>query len=282
MIIVLLTRAGAPSELNNSDQTEPSLAAIAVFGGFLFFMYFETPVLLKRGRLKGMQMASYNFKQNIPSCDVTVDLVRELEEYIVDKAQEISGEESDEICFDIKVYDKYGSETISSINDYGRDKFYSDVSKVEIHSCCRREFDLDIRMSKDEKYLNYMTIKINESNRPKEAAVAISKSILGIINESKNANYIFFGLHNYFMFFPASALLGVGVGSLSNNSYPISSTSFYSIFVFFIIALYFCLKAFVPYCDIDSEKSRRTRATINRSLKGFCGILITMLIAIYI
>jgi len=219
-------------------------------------------------------MQSYRIEKKITSTSVSLDLLNEIETYLIEQGENQKVDAS-RIRYDAIIYDKYGEEKIPLFNEYPRSTLPNEVERVslEIHDY---ETSFNIEVSFDSKKLfSRLRVSIKGINA-KETVNGISSTIQQHVNEHKNLNYLFYGQAGFFsgfltgMSFPA--LIG---GLFFSGKYDVANYFvLFGIFGIGLSTLLDILKSISPYSEFDTLKNRHRSVVRKWVLNGLAGVFI--------
>lgn len=136
-------------------------------------------------------MSTFELESSIPSCNVTKDMIIQLEDYLTKEIPNILNIPKETILnsYRISINDKIGIEKLKSINDFSFSMFDNSTTKIVIN-ISNINFYLRIAFAKDRNYSDFK-IELEDVNA-RESTISISKGIERIINTQKNYNYLFY------------------------------------------------------------------------------------------
>lgn len=192
------------------------------------------------------------------SCNVNKNLLGSLENYLNNEV-ELPNPEDTKKCLSLSIEDGFGTEIISSINDYAPQGFMDSISRVRLMGCyCSNGKELlkvTISFGKDRLY-SQLSISSN-LNKAREIAMGIYERISRLCEPNKNSNWIYNPKISI-----GALLFGLMFGSLS--IIPIFFYQVSPVWKFFIIFIVCCLviyntilKRLKPYCAFDSGAQHR-------------------------
>jgi len=220
-------------------------------------------------------MSSYEISMAIPSCNVNKTLLKELEEYIKKKGIEVLGEKHDteKSYYHFNIEDKYGEESLSTIDEYSRERFQNDIKGISL-SFSDWPTRISISFGLD-KLDSQIRISI-ESPNAREVSQGIINEILNRLKDYKNLNYLFPSyvpwLNSGFLII-ASVLF---IDAIYRNIFKDAEIRLYAVIsglVMFTILIYNILTRFNPYCVFDTNRNKEIGKNTSLIIKGAAGLL---------
>ena len=229
-------------------------------------------------------MSNYKLNKAIPSVFVGKDLITRIENYLTErlpatlKANTDASEKKIEYKYTLTISDKYGDEEFATINDYHRDKINNDTKRIDISlDTSYRLVDFHLSFSTGQMF-SYLQISAY-TDGSKELANAIMNEIEGLLEENKTINYIFYAPTSWIIYTIFTVSIAVNYfGDIKR--YSVLDNTIMGIIISGL--LYIVFKEISPYSTFDTKREEKKRGIVNWFLKGFAGLLIFGVGAIYL
>lgn len=230
-------------------------------------------------------MSDYRLEKEVISCEVTKELLTNIEEYLIKKISSIFGVTEDGVRknYTIAISDEYGIESINSISEYNLPKFDDSVTEIILHISIQEKsklFRINIKFSKL-RTLSKITISYNDNNS-KEVVIGLYEGIKKIINTKKTINKIFNPSEK-----ANFILLGILIGSISLFYTYIAKNNVLLSLIYLgismpIIIYMTILKKIFPYILFETNQSNKKKKVIEWFVFGLFTFIIfgTLLVAL--
>ena len=229
-------------------------------------------------------MSRFELEKLMPSCDVSKELISQLEDYIIEQASQNSMVDRKKVAdnYSVTLDDNFGVEEISSIKNYIPSAFPDSTSQISMSLWIyQRETEkplkITIRFNRDKIYCK-MSIGYTSDNA-REIVLGLYEGIKRLIDPHRNSNRLF---HPHPIL--KGALFGVIwiplmliVQFLNNNDTP---SALLSLGGFCLLLLYFVGGKLKPYISFDSRSSQRNRRLTNWFFYGLLGFLMFGTVAV--
>lgn len=258
-------------------------------------------------------MAKIRKEEKLPSCEVTFDLLNELEKYFFNELPNniLNQKEYLTINYSILIEDNFGTEEIKTINDYLISKFTDSTGEINLSLQIRasniRNIYMEMKniesLSSDdyneidniEKTIPYVSIDITfrkqyeyenlkisfDGENARSYVVAIYDSIMRIINTYKNNNYLYnpsFGISISFFYINIIILL-LSLSCLVKGIFIIPSIIGLSINIIYLLYIIFAKRTH-PYFLFECKKSEKYKRWNNWFLYNVLFIVLVNIILI--
>lgn len=223
-------------------------------------------------------MSTYSLETSLRSCFLSKDIIQQLQQYVLDKAASINNLplEKIKIKYQIELIDSFGTEKFNSIEEFGRDQFSNDTSRIAL---LYRNWDGKLRTIKIGFGLTEGWSKIEveiDGPNARETVTGIVHEVQRVLKDHSNLNFLFHGKYSVFPY----VVLGVAAGlafQLSDKNMIESQklmTSLISLGLMGLWAIWIIFKKFNPYVIFDTTKNERTREILGWVLKSLAGVVV--------
>lgn len=228
-------------------------------------------------------MARYQFEKNIPSVFVDKDLLRQLEDYLMGrlpkKLKSLTDKDEIDFSFSITLHEKHGKEYLNSVRELHRDKFQSDIERVDIYFSTNYQLiDIDISFS-----LGYFgsIIRIDfRSENGKEITYGIYREIEQLLEDNKTIHFLFNGKFVFFVYLFYPLLIALGFFTKGKTAIPYMTET-----VTFIALLglsYSFIERISPYSTFDTKKQEIRNKFSKWIVNGLASVFIFGVLATFI
>ncbi|MBS1666468.1 MAG: hypothetical protein JST58_03745 [Bacteroidetes bacterium] len=224
------------------------------------------------------QLTRYSLTKKIPTVDVDVPLLKNIESYILSNIPQMF--EIDELELSSKYYtrikDTNGELSLGLIEQYDNTMFPDSTTRITVGvrtTNYKSKVDIDISVTFDKDALfSVIQIDLFDLN-PKEKAVGILTKLENIINEAKNLNFLF---HPPLLINILLVVIGYSIPTLASLFFKLNQKVGYaSLIVGLCIASYFWLfKKWKPYVSFISNRQKRNDRIANYLLLGILSFIL--------
>jgi len=238
-------------------------------------------------------MSKINKIEKLPSCEVNLDLLKELEAYFFNELPKIIAQNNNYIKYNysISIEDNFGTEEIDTIAKYSSSKFTDSTTKISLYFALRASIETINDIYMKEKGIEYLssedyneiekiknsiptlTININfrkirsfqedlkilfNGENARGAVIAVYDAIIRIFDLYKNHNYLYNISDGYaiLLFYLNVIIGGISLVFLIIGKYILQSAIGVSLLVISIIYLTFARKTH-PYFMFDNKRSEK-------------------------
>ena len=202
-------------------------------------------------------MNEFNIRKELPSIKVDIDLIKQLEKYILSDVPEILGIDPDQVYknYSLEIIDSLGSGQFNRISEFPLSILQDGTDKIKFGFKLfdKAYYSVNISFSKSN---NSSKLDISlKTNNPREKAQGIYNGIFDRINPHKTYNYIF---HTVFMMFSGGLGLGL-IGPIlifiTNSNYLWASL----LSIASILIMFFAIQGqkFKPYSEFMTKRQSR-------------------------
>lgn len=225
-------------------------------------------------------MEKYSLEKKVPSCYVDKKLIEQLERYIkgrlTDSVQGILRLDPEfRSDLDLKIKDKTGEESLSSIDEYHREKFSDDIKELSLHySIEYTDLSLRMRFSKTHMFSD-LSIDL-KCNGAREIALGISNELINIIKENKTIHFIFYQKYAWIVYF---------FWMLTTNLFSwLEFTYSDQLWLFFLLlgVAFFLGRLISPYSTFDTTRRESQDKIVSWFLNGMAAVFLFGVAAIYL
>ena len=178
--------------------------------------------------------------------------------------------------YSFHIVDDFGEEEYNKVADFNKAKFDNHINRVHLYYSLYdydKELNLEIRISFGLSR-SYSELSISmTSQRAKEIAMGIERSIFSIIKNYKNSNYIYADRIGFDAIFTGVCVGGITMALLTIRYYLVESLTAILIILGFL-SYRTLLKKYKPYCEFDTRQQEK----YNESVKWFNRLMIGFLI----
>lgn len=225
-------------------------------------------------------MAFFKLEKKIDSCLVTKNLLKQIEDYLLNELPKKTGIPKEKFCEKHKliVRDKVGEETLSNISEYKISLFSDSTNYVGQHLSIFRPIHLEVVIHFN-KYKEFAKIEISyESDNPREDAIGIYDSIKRIIESQRNHNNIFH-INDFFLgLFSFIAIVSFVLATFRFIKRDNITIGIIFSLIFTVLLFYGVLSFLKPYISFESKKYFRTKRLSDRLSWGALGLIIVEII----
>jgi hypothetical protein len=220
-------------------------------------------------------MSTYSLEASLGSCSVSKKLIQQLERYVLEKAAGVDNfaPESARTHYQLEVIDLFGTERISSIQDYNPDRFSNDTIRVAISY---RNWDGRLRNLKlgfgQSEYLSKIEVEIEGTNA-REIATGIVHEVKRLLKDFSNLNFVFYGKYAVLSYLVGGLGFGMllGEGGKEATVFPLAVSGFGLLGLWI---LWIGLKSCNPYIIFETAKNERRQDLLGWILKSLAGIIV--------
>lgn len=222
-------------------------------------------------------MNNFNIRKDLPSIKVDMELIKHLEQYILDNIPEILEIDKQLIKdnYSILIVDSLGSGSFNSISDFPLSSFQNGTKKIKLGFRVYDQFSYSIDVSFDyDSYGSQIDISLR-TNNPREKAQGIYSGLMDYINQSTTYNYLF---HKFYTPMIGgggiAAILYVTIQALKKN-YLLASLIFLAS-ILAIIYAYYCPRL-KPYSEFMTNRQKRNNKIFSFFAWGTISYLVFVL-----
>ena len=223
-------------------------------------------------------MSTFQLEKKISSCEVSKDLLRQLEDYLISQGEQITGLDQGKVLEDysISISENLGVEEFSTIRDYIPSIFSDTTTDIYIKLRIYRSHTnkpLSITLAFRKERSSRITIEHTGDNA-RETVVGLFDGIMRLINPHENTNWIFhppafvegmLWMLSYLSFLASLYLIGKNYGILTTII----------IVLFFVLLLYTQVaKRVKPYVSFESKLTLRMKRFSNWLFYGILGSIL--------
>lgn len=137
-------------------------------------------------------MTSYKLEARLPSCFVTVEMIGQIETYILQRADDVFGVSADQIRNDysVTVAESIGKETLESVRSFNGSKFADTTESVTlalVSYAPRRDVTVHLNRA---SYLSRIEVVVERSDA-REAAIGMRDGVMALIEPHKTFAWLF-------------------------------------------------------------------------------------------
>lgn len=219
-------------------------------------------------------MKEFNIRKDLPSAKVDIELLEQLENYILSDIPGIIGIEKEKIAenYSLEIVDSLGTGQYNRISEFPLSILQDGTEKIKFGFKLYHQayFSINISFSRS-KYSSELDISLKTDN-PREKAQGIYNGILDRINPHKTYNYIF---HTILI----GVLGGLGIGLISpilifiiNKNYLWASL----LTIASIIIIFFAYRGqkFKPYSEFMTKRQTRYNRIFSFFIWGVISYLV--------
>lgn len=226
-------------------------------------------------------MNSYNLQKRISSFYVDKRLVQDIEDFFFKDIPEILPwikAIKDDQLIEIKVYDSFGEERLSKIQDHKQHLFRDDTRALTIEykgSFLEKNVNILIRFSKE---VDEADITINlMDQKAREGIAAIEQGVESVLNQKRTINWVLYPTETLGLLV-SFITLASGIILISDNIHPIfrkvSGIVFILLFIFYIAR-----KLLKPYSSFDTNRQKKYDTFFNWFLLALLGFILFTTVA---
>lgn len=232
---------------------------------------------------------SYNLTKQLPSCTVERKLLLELESYIQRKIAELAppfeGIRSG-LGKSFTVSDKFGVETLKSVEEYQRSYFPDDTRRISIEarSFGKNTLSIEIKFSPN-KVTSELSIRFDGTSS-REVATGIAAEILSIMESYETSNHWFHyvygiptGIFLYAVLYVSALFAGYKPSRQDVLTHLLVNVIIGTVLM--AIGISFNEK-FRPYCTFETRRNEKRKKQFNWIVLGVLGFILFTVIGVFL
>lgn len=219
-------------------------------------------------------MNEFNIRKDLPSIKVDIELIEQLESYILTDIPAILGIKQSKIIdeFSIEIVDSLGTGVFNSISEFPMTLFQDGTQEVSFGFSIYEEPYCRVKISFDkDSYSSKIDISLKTTN-PREKAQGIYNGIMDRINQHKTYNFIFHKIIIGFIGGLGIALIPPIIMMVIKKNYVWASLL--TIAAFIIVFLAYKGPKLKPYSEFSTNTQIRNNRIFSFFIWGFISYLV--------